>query len=225
MRVIVAGAGVTGYQIIKMLVANKHDVVAIDRDRETCENLYAETGVVVLHGSATDIRTLEKAGAREADVIACLIRNDADNIATAILAKSLGVPSIIALLRKPDYEEAYRSAGINQIISTTDLLSHQIMIEIEQPEVKKLTTIGGGKAEIYAVSIPADAATIGWTVREITQQKKFPEACVFVGIYREKEDQFSIPRGDHKLFKYDTVFLVSNSQNIKKATDFLTRRR
>ena len=224
MRVIVAGAGIIGYHIIKMLVANKHDVVAIDKDRETCENLYTETGAVVLHGSATDIRTLEKAGAREADAMACLIRNDADNIAAAILAKSLGVPLIIALLRKPDYDQAYRSAGIDHIISTTDLLSHQIMVEIEQPKVKKITSIGGGKAEIYAVEIPADAASVGMTIREITLTEKFPEDCVFVGIYHEDEDHFSIPRGDHKLHKWDTVFIVTNSQNIKRTTDFLTRK-
>jgi len=223
MRIIVAGAGVIGFQIIKMLVANKHDVVAVDKDRETCEILYAETGAVVLHGSATDIRTLEKAGAAEADVMACLMRNDADNIATAILAKSLGVSSTIGLLRKPEYEQAYRSAGITHVISTTDLLSHQIIMEIEQPKVKKLTTLGGGKAEVYAVEVPPDALSVGMTIREITQQKKFPEACVFVGIYQEDGDHFSIPRGDHKLHKWDTVFLVTNSQNIKKATDLLTR--
>ena len=223
MRIIVAGAGVIGYHIIRMLVANKHDVVAIDKDRETCEILYAETGVVVLHGSATDIRTLEKAGAAEADVMACLMRNDADNIAAAILAKSIGVSSTIGLLRKPEYEQAYRSAGITHVISTTDLLSHQIIMEIEQPTVKKLTTLGGGKAEVYAVEIPPDAVSVGMTIREITQQKKFPEACVFVGIYQEDGDHFSIPRGDHKLHKWDTVFLVTNSQNIKKATDLLTR--
>jgi trk system potassium uptake protein TrkA len=223
MRVIVAGAGAIGYHIIKILVGNKHDVVAIDKDRETCEVLYAETGVVVLHGSATDIRTLEKAGAGEADVMACLMRNDADNIAAAILAKSLGVSSTIGLLRKPEYEQAYRSAGITHVISTTELLSHQIIMEIEQPAVKKLTTLGGGRAEVYAVQIPPNAVAVGMAIREITQQKTFPEACVFVGIYHEDKDQFSIPRGDHKLHKWDTVFLVTNSQNIRKAAEFLTR--
>jgi Trk K+ transport system NAD-binding subunit len=157
--------------IFGMLAANKHDVVAIDKDRETCESLYTETGAVVLHGSATDIRTLEKAGAREADAMACLIRNDADNIAAAIRARSLGVPLIIALLRKPDFDQAYRSAGIDHSISATDLLSHQIMVEIEHPTVKKITSIGGGKAEIYAVEIPPEAASVGMTIREITSQK------------------------------------------------------
>jgi trk system potassium uptake protein TrkA len=223
MHIIVAGAGVVGFQITRMLVANKHDVVVIDLDREACETVYTETGAMTIHGSATDIRILEKAGTRRTDIVLCLIRNDADNIACAILAKSLGVPLIIALLRKPDYEQAYRSAGVTTIISITDLLLHQMMMEIEQPKVKKIMAIGGGKAEIYAVEIPQGGKSVGMTVREITQQKKFPKECVFSGIYHKTEDRFSIPRGDHVLQEGDMVFLVSNSQYIKQATDFLTK--
>jgi trk system potassium uptake protein TrkA len=223
MRIIVAGAGVTGYQIIRMLVDNKHDVVAIDKDRDVCETVYTETGAVVIHGSATDIRMLEKAGAKNADVAVCLIRNDADNIACAILCRSLGVPSIIALLRKPDYEQAYRTVGVTTLISLTSLLTNQIMMEIEQPKVKKVMSIGGGKAEIYAVTIPPEAKSVGLTVREITQEKKFPKECVFVGIYHEEEDRFCIPRGDDKLLKGDAVFIISNSRFVKQATDFLIR--
>jgi trk system potassium uptake protein len=223
MRVVVAGAGVIGFQVVKMLVANRHDVVVIDQDREVCEAVYADTGAVILHGNATDIRILEKAGVRKSDVMTCLVRNDSDNIACALLAKSLGIPSIIALLRKPDYEEAYRTVGVTQIISTTDLLAHQLLVEIEQPKVRKILSIGGGKAEIYAVHIPGNAKIVGLTIKEITQEKSFPQDCVFMGIYHEDRDIFSIPRGEHRLDGLDTVFLVSNSQNIKKATDFLTR--
>jgi trk system potassium uptake protein TrkA len=224
MRVVVAGAGVTGYQVIKMLVANKHDVVVIDKDRETCETVYTETGAVIIHGSATDIRILEKAGVRNSDAIACLLRDDGDNIACAILAKSLKVPSIIAVLRKPDYEEAYRTVGVTKIISTTDLLANQIIMEIEQPTVKKIMSIGGGKAEIYAVQVPDDAKSVGMTIREIAQNKKFPQDCVVMGMYNEAADNFSVPRGDHMLKKWDTVFLISPSGSVKQATDFLTKK-
>jgi len=65
--------------------------------------------------------------------------------------------------------------------------------------------------------------SIGMTVREITEQRGFPKECVFVGIYHEDSDIFCIPRGDHDLKEWDTIFLVSNSQYIKPATDFLTK--
>ena len=223
MRIIVAGAGVTGYLLLKMLVAKKHDVVVIDVDREVCEEVYAETGAMTIHGSATDVRILKKAGMQNSDVVLCLVRHDSDNIAISILAKSLGAKSIIALLRKPEYEPAYKSAGVTTLISLTDLLLHQLMMEIEQPNVKSIMPLGGGKAEIYAVEIPPGAKSIGMTVREITEQRGFPQECVFVGIYHEDSDIFCIPRGDHDLKEWDTIFLVSNSLYIKPATEFLTQ--
>jgi trk system potassium uptake protein TrkA len=106
MYVIVAGAGVIGIQITQMLLANKHDVVAIDRDANVCEAVYAETGALTIHGNATDLDVLEKAGAKKADAVVCLMHLAADNIACALLAKSLGVPRIIARLRNPaDWRE------------------------------------------------------------------------------------------------------------------------
>lgn len=223
MFVIVAGAGLIGGAITKMLAQNRHDVVVIDVSREVCESVHADTGTMTIHGSATDIQVLEEAGATKADVILCLMRNDADNIACALLSKSLKVPRIIARLRNPRYEEAYKLAGITTIVRMADLLLNQIMTEIEQPRVKKIMTLRGGKAEIYAVKIPEKARGIGMAIKEIAQKKSFPSECVFMGIYRQATGDFLIPRGNHVLREEDIVFLVSRSQYIKKATDFLTK--
>jgi trk system potassium uptake protein TrkA len=225
MYIIVAGAGVIGHQIIRMLVAKKHGVVVIDIDREVCESIYAETGAMAIHGSATDISILEKAGAAKADAILCLIRNDGDNLACVVLAKSLGIPSIIALLRKPRYEQAYESAGATTIIRMADLLLNQIVMEIEQPKVKKIIALGGGKAEVYAVKIPQRARSIGMTVADVARHNKFPKECVFIGMYNEDQDDFIIPRGDHIFQEGETVCLVSNSQHIKQVADFLIKTR
>lgn len=225
MRIIIAGAGVIGYQITKLLVANRHGVVVVDVDRDVCETVYAETGAMAIHGSATDIRILEKAGTAKADAILCLIRSEGDNLATVVLAKSLGVPNIIALLRKPQYERAYESAGATAIIRMADLLLNQIIMEIEQPKVKKIMSLGGGKAEVYAIKIPDRARSIGMTVAEIAKHQKFPKECVFVGMYNEDVDDFIIPRGEHIIQENETVCLVSNSQHIKQVADFLTKNR
>lgn len=223
MFVIVAGAGLIGSAITKMLVQNKHDVVVIDLARDVCDTVHAETGAMTIHGSATNIQILEDAGALKADVILCLMRNDADNIACALLSKSLKIPRIIARLRNPRYEEAYKLAGVTTIVRMADLLLNQIMTEIEQPKVKKIMVLRGGKAQIYAVKIPQRARSIGMAIKEIAQKKNFPSECVFMGIYRETKGDFLIPRGSHTLQEGDIVFLVSRSQYIKKATDILTK--
>jgi trk system potassium uptake protein TrkA len=223
MYIIVAGGGAIGQPLTKMLVENNHDVVVIDKDANVCESVYAETGALTIHGNATDLRILEQSGAAKADVITCLMYSSADNIACALLAKSLGIPRIIARLRFPAYEEAYKLAGVTSIVRMADLLINQIMMEIEQPKVRKITTVGGGRAEIYSVKIPQNAKSIGMTIKDIAQHPDFPTECVFMGIYREDRDDFLIPRGNHTLQEGDDVFLVSKGQYIKAATAFLRK--
>jgi len=50
---------------------------------------------------------------------------------------------------------------VTTIVRMADLLVNQIMMEVEQPKVKKIATIGGGRAEMYAVKIPPEAHSIG----------------------------------------------------------------
>ena len=223
MYIIIAGAGIIGRQLTKLLVENKHDVIVIDKDAAVCQSVFEDTGAITIHGNATDLRILQEAGASKADVLACLMYSSADNIACALIAKSLGIPQIISRLRFPAYEEAYKLAGVTSIVRIADLLINEIMMEIEQPKVKKIMSIGGGRADIYAVKIPPRARSIGMSIKDIGQHKFFPTECVFVGIYREDEDEFFIPRGNHSLHEGDDIFLVSKSQYIKPATDFLTK--
>jgi trk system potassium uptake protein TrkA len=199
MYIIVAGAGIIGREITKVLVENKHDVVVIDKDAEVCESIYAETGALTILGNATNIHTLEKAGAIKADILLCLMREAADNIACALLAKSLGIPRIVSRLRNPRYAEAYVLAGVTSIVRMSDLLVNQIIMEIEQPKVRKIMTLGGGKAQIYAVKIPPEAQSIGMKIQEITGKRKFPKEVVFTGIYKEDKGDFLIPRGSHAI--------------------------
>ncbi|MGA7144912.1 MAG: TrkA C-terminal domain-containing protein [Desulfobacterales bacterium] len=88
----------------------------------------------------------------------------------------------------------------------------------------KQTFQDNGKAEIYAVQIPDEAKSVGMTIRKMAQNKKFHQDCVFIGIYSKADDNFSVPRGDHMLNKWDTVFLISPSGSVNRATDFLTKK-
>ncbi|MEA2096868.1 MAG: TrkA family potassium uptake protein [Candidatus Cloacimonadota bacterium] len=225
MFIIIAGAGIIGSQIAKILVTNKHDVVVIDKNREVCENLYEETGAMTINGDATRIKTLIEAGIKKADTIVCLMRNDADNIACSLLSKSLGLEDVVVRLRQPQYEQAYKTAGVSNIVNTSAILLDRIIMEVEKPKVRKVFNIGAGRAGVYAIRIHPDALVVNKSVKEIAQDKKFPDECVFMGIYKKDKEDFFIPRGNHVLHEEDTVFIVSKSEFVKQASDFLTKQK
>ena len=224
MYIVVAGAGMVGGELAGKLMEAKHDLVVVDQDREICDKLYAETGVVAIQGSVARIETLTEAHTEKADVVIAATGSDANNLACAILAKSLGVPRIIVRMRNPAYERAYRLAGVTSIVRVLDLMVNQMIMEVEQPKVRRIMTIGGGRADIFMVIIPQGARAAGKTVQDIAKHAQFPSQCVFIAVYNHETEEFSIPRGDRIICEGDEVFLISNVEDIKKAVDFLTAR-
>jgi len=139
MYIVIGGGGIAGTVLARALIDMKHDVVVIDPDREVCESLYADSGAVTVNGSATDIKTLKEAGMEKADVaIACMYK-DADNMSFCLLARSLGVPRIITKMRDPDYEAAFRAAGVDFICDMIAILKKEVLADLQKlPETLEL---------------------------------------------------------------------------------------
>ena len=221
MYIVITGGGMVGGGLVRMLLDNKHDVVLIEQNKETCDKLYAETGVVAINASATSIEALNEAGITKADVLVAATGQDADNLACAILAKSFEVPQIIVRMRDPAYKNAYIVAGVHSIVRMTDLMVGQIMMDIENPQVRRITSIGGGKADIFLVIVPEHAKIAGKSVQDIVGSRHFPSQCVFIAVYNKQTEEFLIPRGQQVINEGDELFLISTVDNIKKAVDLL----
>jgi len=223
MYVVVAGIGLVGAELTRKLVEHKHDVVVIDSDTEACEQIYAQLGVVAIKGDVARIEILEQAGIDKADVLVAATGNDAVNLAAAVLARSFGVEQIIVRMRNPSYENAYKLAGVTSILRVTNLMVHQMIMEIEKPQVRRIMRIGGGKAVIYSVRIPEGAKVAGETVESIARNPAFPSHCVVIALYRTGSDELLIPRGQQSVYERDEVFLISPAEDITAVSDFLTR--
>lgn len=219
MYIVVAGAGLTGRGLIKRLVDNKHDVVAIDIDEEICDRVYRNYGAVSVNGDATDVDVLEEAEIDRAEVAVGLMDRDANNLSFSLLANNYGVNRIFTRMRNSKYEDAYRAAGVTKAINIADVYLDQFTLEIEQPKLQRVATLGGGEASIVIVEVPKNSRGANESIATITQHKSFPRECVIAGIYREEE--FIIPRGDQVIKPGDRVFLAAAFSDIRDAANFL----
>jgi trk system potassium uptake protein TrkA len=224
MYIVIAGAGLVGHGLAERLLEARHDVVIVDKEKEVCELMASGLGVRAHHGIATDIEILEQAGTSKADVAVATMRADADNLAFSLLAKSFDVPRVIARMRNPRYEAAYKEAGVTTTVHVGDVFVNQLMLDIEEPHLRRLATFGAGKVAIVADTIPEAAAVSGRSVSEVAAEADFPDECVITGIYRPETQKFIIPRGSAELRGGDRVFLVAEYPNLRKASKFLHRK-
>jgi trk system potassium uptake protein TrkA len=223
MYIIITGGGMIGSALAKALFNNKHDVVVIEPKKEVCDKLYEETGIEIINGNSSSASILKDAGILKADVLIATSNDDAANLACAILAKSYGVPQVIVRMRNREYAKAYKLAGVNSISSVADLMVNQILLFVERPKIKRMMTIGNGKANIYSIIVPINGAVIGKTVQEIAKSEEFPNECIIVAMYNQKKDILIIPRGNRKIFEQDEIYLISSPENIAKVSAFLTK--
>jgi trk system potassium uptake protein TrkA len=221
MYIIIGGVGLVGTELARRLVENKHDVVVVDEDERVCDNLYAELGVVAINGNISRIETLVEANIEKADCVVTSTGSDTDNLACAILAKSFGVPQIIARMRNSSYENAYKLAGVSSVVRVTDLMVNLMIVEIEKPKVRRVLTIGGGKADIYSLVLPEGARVAGRMVQEIARDPAFPPDSVFIAVFNREKDEVAIPRGQQVINEGDELLMVSPAEQIKNVTDFL----
>lgn len=220
MYIIIAGGGIAGRNLTKSLV-QKHDVIVIEKEQSVAEKIYSRYGAVTVLGSATRIDILKEAGIKKCDVAIAVMRDDADNLSFSLLAKNFGVEKILVRMREPEYENAYQMAGATNIAATMELIVDRFITDIEEPDVRKVASLGDGKAEVSILTIPPESRISGMKISEIVSQKNFPENCVIAGIFDKAQDRYIVPRGNREIFAGNQVFLVASKDDMERAADFL----
>ena len=104
MNIIICGAGRVGFSISKQLSAQGHSITVIDQSSEFIQKINETQDVKGVVGRATFPSVLEKAGAKDADMIIAVTFADEVNMVACQVAHSLfNVPTKIARVRAQSY--------------------------------------------------------------------------------------------------------------------------
>lgn len=238
MYVVIAGAGLFGLTLAERLIANKHDVMIIDPDAAICEYAQIELGAMAHVGSATSTKVLEAVGIKRADISVAMMRNDAENLAFTLLARSYGVARRLVRMREPDFEEPYRLAGATAIASSVTPVVEQLLVNIEYPEIQALMRLkpgagslasaatpdnGRSAIDIFEVAIPVDAFIAGMTVETIARLLEFPQTCNFVAV-EPPDGGIEIARGTTEVPGGSNVIMLAMDVELAQVIRLLTRR-
>jgi trk system potassium uptake protein len=221
MRIVIVGAGRAGLEVATHLTRLGHAITVVDNDELVTRRASEQHGLVALHGDATIAAVLDEADVELADVVVAMLRRDADNLAVALLARASGVERVMVRMRDNAYRPVYAAAGIDRVLSETDVIVGSIATAIEHDAIRHAMLLGNGTALAFELTIPEGSAAAGKTIMELANLPGFPSSCVFAALYRA-DGSVEAPRGATRVNVGTTVLLVSRREEVGRAVEALT---
>lgn len=211
MYVIVVGAGKVGYYLAKALIQEGHEVLVLEKDRKTVENLRDELGELIAYGDGCEIRTMSEIGMGRANVVVAVTGDDEDNLVICQMAKrKFGVPRTIARVNDPKNEELFRELGIDQTVSSTRIIFNLLEQQIETGQVIPLAALKKGEIEVVEANVTPGSSVAGLKIGQID----LPPNTLIISVIRD--DHAMIPHSDTKLREGDSVIAMIKAEREKE---------
>ena len=209
MYIIVVGVGRLGYYLIKALLDEGHEVLAIEKDATICETVTDEMGSVCIRGDGCETATLDEVGTGRADMLITVTGDDEDNLVACQVAKhKFNVPFTIARIRNPKNETIFKKLGIDATVSSTNIILEYIEQEVPTHPLMHLLTIRDKGMEIVEVKIPPESITVGKPIKELSLP---PESKLSLII--RKHQKPLIPRANTILQAEDQIIAVTTPES------------
>ncbi|WP_028028561.1 Trk system potassium transporter TrkA [Gemmobacter nectariphilus] len=224
MKVIICGAGQVGWQIARQLAGEKNDVTIVDSNTDLVRRAADTLDVQGIAGFASWPSVLEKAGARDADMIIAATYSDEVNMVTCQVAHSMfGVPRKIARLRARAYLEAmhadlYRQdhLPIDVVISPEREVAEAALQRIAAPAAFDTEAFLDGRAQLLGLALDEDCPVLNTPLRQLTDLFSTLRAVV-VGIRREGR-LFAPDPGD-QLLAEDRIYVFCHVDDVKRTLE------
>ncbi|SPH17795.1 Trk system potassium uptake protein TrkA [Defluviimonas aquaemixtae] len=224
MKVIICGAGQVGWQIARHLSGERNDVTVVDYNPELVRRATEALDVQGVTGFASYPDVLDRAGARDADMIIAATHSDEVNMVTCQVAHSIfGITRKIARLRARSYMDAIYSdlyrrdhLPIDVVISPEREVAEAALQRLAAPSTFDTESFMGGKAQLLGVALDEDCPVLNTPLRQLTDLFSTLRAIV-VGIRRE--GRLFAPEPGDQLFAGDQIYVFSHVEDVNRTLD------
>ena len=207
LKIIIIGAGKVGCQIAKTLSSENHDVTLIEKNDTIRQSAQNNLDVLTILGNGANVRTLEKAGIKQADMVIAVTSSDEANMIACMTAKQFGVPQKIARIRNPEYLYANalsrEKLGIDLTINPERATAREIVKLLKSPiNVAQVQSFAGGKVQLFELKVEEDFPFINQQLKSIIFKYPILVAAIF------RNDKIIIPDGEEKITAGDNLYVL-----------------
>ena len=218
MRIVILGAGQVGSSVAENLVSEANDITVVDTDAGRLRKLQDRLDLRTVIGNAAHPQVLERAGARDADLILAVTQSDETNLVACKLAATMfNIPTKIARIRAADYLShpemfAPENFAVDTVICPEQVLTDYIAKLIEFPESLQVLEFAEGRVSLVAVRAFHGGPLVGKELQTIRQHLPNLDTRV-AAVFRH--DSPIIPDATTVIEAGDEVFFIAATEHIR----------
>jgi trk system potassium uptake protein TrkA len=217
MHVVILGAGSVGFQVAKQLIAEKKDVVIIEKDPKVVKQVSNYLDCLVINDAGNNIDVLKQAGIDKAEFFISVTDSDEMNmISCGLISSNTNVPCKIARVRNIDYTRSQIAVGpflgIDHIVNPEIEASKVIIRTIEHGALSDILFFEKSKFRMQNMTISADSPFCSETLRDIKQKLQVDYLVAFI----VRENNYIIPSGDTVLQADDKLYIIATEHDLEK---------
>lgn len=224
MKVIICGAGQVGWQIARQLSGERNDVTLVDVNADLVRRATDTLDVQGVVGFASYPDVLEKAGARDADMIIAATHSDEVNMVACEVAHAIfSIPRKIARLRAQSYLDAIYSdlyrrdhLPIDVVISPEREVAEAALQRLAAPATFDTESFMLGRAQLLGIQLEEDCPVLDTPLRQLNDLFSTLRAIV-VGVRRE--GRLFAPEPGDQLFAQDQIYVFTHSEDVNRALE------
>ena len=225
MKVIICGAGEVGKTLAQSLLKENNDITVIDQSEENIKEIKENLDVNTYVGFGSQPSILDKAGAKNAEMLIAVTQSDEVNMIACEVANSqFNVPLKVARIRDqhyldPDYESLFskNQISVDLIISPETEVAEAIRRRLIAPGAFEIIPFSDKKVVLLGIKIEKNYPHINKQILKI--QNNLDELKMnFLAIFRK--EKIIIPDENEKIKLGDSVYVIADTNNLHKVMGF-----
>ncbi len=212
-RFVIVGLGNFGASVAETLHAIGHDVAALDRNAERVDQMariVSRAGV----GDGTDVRTLRRIGAEDADAA---VISTGDNITasalTALVLRDLGIEELYVKVVSHDHARLIEKIGVTETIFPERESGIRLGKRISSSSLLNYVQLGPDFG-IQEMAVPQD--WVGRTLRDLQLPRK--HGISVVAVHDVLMDAiYPVPDPDALLKDSDALLVAGSDKSLARA--------
>jgi len=223
MKLLIIGAGETGYHIAHELSEENLDVTLIDENQVHLKNVQKELNVACIEGNGTSLRVLEQAGIEGTQMVIACTDQDETNLICCLLAGHYGVRSTIAITKTESFFKRtlitkYLESGITQIINSSMVAAQEILDVAAFASAAEVSAFGERNILLIGFRVRPGCHLENKVLKDLGREAA-QNHFLIASIVRGGES--FIPKGSDAILTEDYLYILVLRENMEQLNDFL----